>query len=155
MASVIRLCTRNMATNANVIKHVTVIGGGLMGSGIAQVSVSYSNFFRRKTHSKILDFCICAMDSASSIFFVHQSRISLTLLVNQVRCKFSNVPKDIANIWFACHQYKKEAFLRCIRRILCFVIVTELLPASDAFKPIGSMSMYPSAIVHCNCCLLW
>lgn len=37
MASVIRLCSRNMATSADVIKHVTVIGGGLMGSGIAQV----------------------------------------------------------------------------------------------------------------------
>lgn len=38
MASVIRSCSRNMATSADVIKHVTVIGGGLMGSGIAQVS---------------------------------------------------------------------------------------------------------------------
>lgn len=36
---------RGMATSAAVesaIKHVTVIGGGLMGSGIAQVSVFFS-----------------------------------------------------------------------------------------------------------------
>lgn len=40
MASAIfRAFTRNMATSATdrVFKHVTVIGGGLMGSGIAQV----------------------------------------------------------------------------------------------------------------------
>lgn len=40
-STMFRVCTRNMASNATVdkaIKHVTVIGGGLMGSGIAQVS---------------------------------------------------------------------------------------------------------------------
>jgi len=40
MASVIRLCSRNMASSAGAIKHVTVIGGGLMGSGIAQVAAA-------------------------------------------------------------------------------------------------------------------
>lgn len=41
MASALfRAFTRNMATSAGdkIFKHVTVIGGGLMGSGIAQVS---------------------------------------------------------------------------------------------------------------------
>lgn len=37
MASAIRMFTRNMSSKVDSIKHVTVIGGGLMGSGIAQV----------------------------------------------------------------------------------------------------------------------
>lgn len=42
MASAIfRVFSRNMATSGSdkIFKHVTVIGGGLMGSGIAQVGV--------------------------------------------------------------------------------------------------------------------
>lgn len=41
MASALfRVCSRTMATSADAIKHVTVIGGGLMGSGIAQVAAT-------------------------------------------------------------------------------------------------------------------
>lgn len=45
-SAIVRAFTRNMATSASdkIFKHVTVIGGGLMGSGIAQVSGFY--FFR-------------------------------------------------------------------------------------------------------------
>lgn len=54
MASVIRMFARNMATKAD-IKHVTVIGGGLMGSGIAQVSfIVVYNYFPKILKSKLL-----------------------------------------------------------------------------------------------------
>lgn len=39
MAQMIKVFTRKMSVSAvREFKHVTVIGGGLMGSGIAQVS---------------------------------------------------------------------------------------------------------------------
>lgn len=41
MATAIRMFTRNMSSKVDAIKHVTVIGGGLMGSGIAQVSSNW------------------------------------------------------------------------------------------------------------------
>lgn len=44
--SVIRVFTRNMATAAK-INNVVVIGGGLMGSGIAQVSYTLFKIFRK------------------------------------------------------------------------------------------------------------
>lgn len=44
MASALRMFTRKMATTAD-IKHVTVIGGGLMGSGIAQESIFFKLVF--------------------------------------------------------------------------------------------------------------
>lgn len=38
MSLVNRILVRNMSSKVN-IKHVTVVGGGLMGSGIAQVRI--------------------------------------------------------------------------------------------------------------------
>lgn len=49
MAAVSNVLKRGFATTSvkNVIKNVTVIGGGLMGSGIAQVSAFYIDSIHR------------------------------------------------------------------------------------------------------------
>lgn len=39
MSATLRMITRKMSTDNSIIKRVTVIGGGLMGAGIAQVNI--------------------------------------------------------------------------------------------------------------------
>lgn len=40
MSATLRMITRKMSTDHSIIKRVTVIGGGLMGAGIAQVNMN-------------------------------------------------------------------------------------------------------------------
>ena len=51
-SAMIRAFSRGMATKVDGINHVTVIGGGLMGSGIAQVSVDILFEFKVQTENQ-------------------------------------------------------------------------------------------------------
>lgn len=84
MASVF---VRGMASSAaeSAIKHVTVIGGGLMGSGIAQVSV-FVTFTKQTSYSNVFN-----MDGVSSspLDWHIESIVHWAVLCNPIELKIN------------------------------------------------------------------